>query len=89
MKALKSRTIINPKPKNSKPGRRAYERREKLNATVHWDGVWINGTYVELVKAQQKRLVNALLDAGVPVRGLWRDLDYSSIDKRITQGDRV
>ncbi len=62
--------------------------RAKLHATVHWGGVWIQGDYVAVGPSQQKRLVKALLNAGIPVRGYWADINYSSIDRRIGPGVR-
>lgn len=61
---------------------------KKLSATVHWGGIWIGDSYVDLSPARLKKIVKALLDAGIPVNGYWSDLNYRSIDKRIGPGKR-
>lgn len=57
-----------------------------IRATVHWECVYINGSPVDLSRADVKRLCKALLDAGFRVRGFWKDIDYCSIDSRIEKG---
>ncbi len=62
-----------------------------IRVSVHWHCIWINGDALAgLSTPSLKRLVKILLDAGVPVRGYWRDADYKSIDPRISsKGGRV
>lgn len=56
----------------------------KLNAVVHHDCIWINGCPVGgISRAQLKRLVKLLLDDGVKIIGMWPDVSYAYIDKRI------
>jgi hypothetical protein len=60
--------------------------RPTLYATVH-NGIWFNGqlsTALHPSNADLKRLCKALLDAGIPVSGYWRDVDYTDIDPRIS-----
>ena len=85
MKTTKYRVVANPPRKSG-----FVKFRRGLSANVHWGCVWINGCSVDLGAGQLKPLVKALLDAGIPVRGYWADVDYTSIDKRISsEGGRV
>jgi hypothetical protein len=68
---------------------RSMRRRAPLSATVHYGAIWFNGQLgsgPNVSPKQLKRLAAALLDAGIEVKGYWKDCDYSNIDPRIGMG---
>jgi hypothetical protein len=62
----------------------------KLNLCVHWSCLWIEGEGVCMSQRKLKKFCKLLLDQGFPIRGYWKDIDYRSIDPRITnEGGRI
>jgi len=63
----------------------------KLTATVHWEVCWLHADRrlcgeVRLPTHKLRKYVQLLLDAGIPIKGYWADINYSVIDPRITNG---
>ncbi len=53
--------------------------------------LWVNGDLVKVHRAPARRIIKALLDAGIPVESYWTDCverEAAALDVRIGSGHR-